>query len=720
MPLGNGDVALNVRTTPDGEMLLLLAKSDAWDHKAHLLKLGQVRIRLDPHPWPAGTPFRQELRVDRGEIEIEAGPPATPLNLRIWVDALRPVVHVEGRCRRPLSVRATLEVWRSQRRELGPEEAHGVDRFAADEPPTSEPDVVRPPRDGRLVWFHRNERSIWAATLRHQGLSEWIPQGRDPLLGRTFGGAVVGSGLRAFGRDTLASAEPSEDFSLELHVLTAQTATAELWETELADRIAAHRAVTLETARATHRAWWSDFWNRSWIRVGGGTPEAAREASLVHRAYTLQRFLNACASRGEFPIKFNGSLFTVEVPGKFDADYRQWGGGYWFQNTRLPYWPMLASGDTDLMAPLFRMYLDALPLAEARTRILFDHPGAYFPETMHFWGTWSNGDMGWGWDRKDEPPNRALNPYIRFHWSGSLELLALMLDRVAFTRDAPFFVRSVLPFADAVLDFYAHHYPRQPDGRILFVPSQALETWWETENPMPEVAGLHHTLRRLLSESLGTLGSPRKARYQDLYGRLPPVPVRLHGEPRWLLPAEAFRTQRNMENPELYAVFPFRLYGVGKPDLPIAVETFRRRQFQGSRGWQQDDTQAALLGLADDARRLLVQRVSSKHEASRFPAFWGPNFDWIPDQDHGGNALMALQSMLLQWDDPPATGPATSSGRGPLRVFPAWPRDWDVDFKLHGPDRTTVRGVYQAGRLRRLDVEPADRRGDVLNLLGNP
>ena len=102
--------------------------------------------------------------------------------------------------------------------------------------------------------------------------------------------------------------------------------------------------------------------------------------------------------------------------------------------------------------------------------------------------------------------------------------------------------------------------------------------------------------------------------------------------------------------------------------------------------------------------------MSSKHEASRFPAFWGPNFDWIPDQDHGGNAMMALQTMLLQWDDPSMAGPGTS----PIRLLPAWPRDWDVDFKLHAPDRTTVRGVYQAGRLRRLEVEPPERRADVV------
>ena len=81
--------------------------------------------------------------------------------------------------------------------------------------------------------------------------------------------------------------------------------------------------------------------------------------------------MNACSGRGGSPIKFNGSIFTVEkVPGASpetadgDPDWRYWGGSYWFQNTRLSYWPMLASGDFEMMEPWFRMYLEALPLEQ--------------------------------------------------------------------------------------------------------------------------------------------------------------------------------------------------------------------------------------------------------------------------------------------------------------------------------------------------------------------
>ena len=59
---------------------------------------------------------------------------------------------------------------------------------------------------------------------------------------------------------------------------------------------------------------------------------------------------------------------------------------YWLQNTRLVYWGMLASGDSDLVGPLFRTYADALPVLEARARAWWGHGGAAVPEIMHWWG----------------------------------------------------------------------------------------------------------------------------------------------------------------------------------------------------------------------------------------------------------------------------------------------------------------------------------------------
>ena len=87
---------------------------------------------------------------------------------------------------------------------------------------------------------------------------------------------------------------------------------------------------------------------------------------------------------------------------------------------------------------------------------------------------------------------------------------------------------------------------------------------------------------------------------------------------------------------------------------------------------------------------------------ARFPAFWAHGSDYMPDEDNGGNGVNALQLMLLQGE-----------GRRIL-LLPAWPRQWDCDFKLHAPLQTTVEGRVEQGTITRLVVTPAARRADVV------
>ena len=63
---------------------------------------------------------------------------------------------------------------------------------------------------------------------------------------------------------------------------------------------------------------------------------------------------------------------------------------------------------------------------------------------------------------------------------------------------------------------------------------------------------------------------------------------------------------------------------------------------------------------------------------------------------------MVLQRMLLHADD------------GKIIFFPAWPRDWDVDFKLHAPRQTVVQGHVRNGKLVEMKVTPENRAGDVV------
>jgi len=459
-----------------------------------------------------------------------------------------------------------------------------------------------------------------------------------------------------------------------------------------------HVAVTLDRPKSG-----------GWIIYVDGKVVARRDAatappSEVTNGYVLQRFMNACSACGGSPIKFNGSIFTVEKsPGAppetadGDPDWRCWSGSYWFQNTRLSYWPMLATGDFDMMEPWFNMYLKALPLSKARMQAYYKFENAAsFQETMNFWGMPNNRDWGWG-NAGPEPGNACIGHYF----CGGMELTAFMLDRYDFTQDENFARNTLVPLADPIIAFFDQYWQkRDSNGKIVVDPAQALEAGM-TVNPMPDVAGLRFILPRLLDLPQTITTEPQRTRWARILRELPPLPVADVDGVKLLL-ASAKGSVKASENPELYAVFPYRLFGVGKPDLDVARATYDKRFSRINFGWCQDSIQAACLGLRDEAGRQVALRARINH-AYRFPAMWS-GFDWIPDQDHGVNIMTTLQFMLLQ-----------SDGRK-IYVLPAWPKNWDVSFKLHAPYNTMVEGVFKAGKLEQLKVTPESRAKDVVRM----
>lgn len=435
----------------------------------------------------------------------------------------------------------------------------------------------------------------------------------------------------------------------------------------------------------------------SWIADGD-------DAFVVSRAYALQRFVTACAGRGSYPIKYNGSIFTVPAEGRpGDADYRAWGPGYWWQNTRLPYYAACRAGDFDLMQPLFKMYgRDLMPLMKFRTRRYLGHDGAYIPECIYFWGDVFTESYGWQpWDQRQD--KLQASGWHKWEWVSGLELVGLMLDYYDHTGDEAFLKSVALPTAHEILTFFDQHYKTGPDGKLVMHPSQALETWWDCVNPMPEVAGLHAATERLLALPENVVSPPQRAFWQQLQKKLPAIPTTKAADGKTMLaPAAEFKLKRNIENPELYAVFPFRRFAFDKPNADWAVEALNRRLDRGPHGWRQDDLFMAYLAQTDQAREYVVRRARSKNAASRFPAFWGPNYDWVPDQCHGGVLQTSVQSLLMQTD-----------GRA-IHLLPAWPADWDAEFKLHAPLQTIVAGRVENGKLVQLDVQPESRRKDVV------
>jgi hypothetical protein len=713
MPLGNGDIALNVWTEQNGDIILLVAKSDAWSENAQLLKLGRVRVRLTPNPFVAASSFTQTLRLETGEVEIHGGKSTA----RIWADANHPVIHVEVEAEYPVQLEAKSELWRSKTYHLDPPAVSKAGFFEWGNNPdglTFDPDVILPAQNNCIVWCHFNTNSIYPLVFEREHLESLLPQYPDPLLHRCFGMAMKGPGLASTDNQTLKSTNAFNSLRLDLYALAQKADSPEIWWAALNKMITTTDAVAINVAWKAHQQWWTEFWNRSWLHVGG-TPEADK----VSQSYAIQRFMTACAGRGAQPIKFNGSLFTVghDLPigtgsseNNHDPDFRTWGNSFWNQNTRLIYWPLIATGDNDLLVPWFNMYVQALPLAKDRTRLYFHHDGGAFIETIYFWGLPNVNDFGW-----NNPGPELQSEWMRYHIQGGLEVLAQMLDRYDYTQDTDFARNSLLPMADATITYYDQHWKRDSNGKLLMEPSQAIETYQKNAaNPTPDIAGLMSVLPRLLSLPPGSVNEAQRNLWNKVLKNLPPLPMgttakgklppKGQGDPdgkRVILPAQQYGDTKNSENPELYAVFPYRLYGVGKPHLDLARDTYMARLFPFAYCWGQDGMESSLLGLTGEAKKVALREFTSFGN-QQFPWFWSKNSDWIPDMDNGGSGMITLQLMLMQCD-----------GKR-IQLLPAWPADWTADFKLHAPYQTTVEGHVKHGKVTNLKVTPRDRAKDVV------
>ncbi|MBX3012755.1 MAG: hypothetical protein KF832_14660 [Caldilineaceae bacterium] len=739
MPCGGHDIGLNVWVEADatsgaGELLFYIDRAGSFDENNQMLKLGRVRICLTPNPFTAEQPFRQELKLRQGYVEITG---SYGTRIVVWVEVERPVIHVEVTSDQPLAFTASYENWRQGVREIPQERRHPCASWVAyPGTVTTEPDTVDFVEQGVLFYHrNRNDRLLIDHLIAQQGLTAVAAEIPNPQRDRTFGGLMSGPGLVAGGTQTghygqtphqswqLHSAQAMAHHRLDIALHTDQSATLAEWRAAL-ETLSTTTNDEVASARATAQAWWAQFWERSHICLQPQHPDPTDPVWQVGRNYQLFRYLLGCNRAGEYPTKFNGGLFIYD-PGLVradladeSADFRLWGGGsHTAQNQRLVYWPMLKSGDFDLMPPQFEYYRRALPAAEARTRVYWGHGGCSFTEQLENFGL----PLGWSWgwpgttDRyHTRPPHfdptEQIAPWLRYYYHTQLEFALMILK---YHQYSSLDIQPYLPFIESAIRFFDEHYqwqhtlnalrPLDANGHLVFYPSTALETYKDALNPADLIAALQGTVDALLEIAAAYLSDESRTYYAELRQRIPPLPFRTLQGHQTIAPAISWTEIINVELPQLYPVFPYEQYGLGKADRQVAIDTWRYGDYSEGQlshvSWHQQAIFCARLGLTEDAARYTLLKLTDS--GRRCPAFWGPGHDWVPDHNWGGSGMIGLQEMLMQ-----------CPGRQIL-LLPAWPTDWDVTFKLHAPYATIVEGRYQAGQLE-YQVTPPERAADVV------
>ncbi len=721
MPVSGGDIGLNV-WVENNELMFYMGRAGYRDENGAILKPGRVRMKLIPNPFENVT-FHQELKLSEGYVLFSGLlPDGKPVEIKAWVEVSRPIVHMDIKSDKPVSVEATYESWRVEDIEL-PNDPSKFDRRAMCMMNRDTyqgkvflyRDKIRATE--KFVRFHHrvdNDRGSFNFQVKQQDLEPVRDQLVNPMENLIWGGVMVGDNFTLAGKTSGIYAEtpfrgwnyiskkPAKSHRIRVCLHLDQVENQNTWDKALQELVDLSPEEDAKAWKANQK-WWSDFWSRSHLVINSGRGEED-EGWRIGRNYQLFRYMLASNVNGSESTQFNGGLFTFDplyVNGRkgpgYTPDHRQWGAGFTAQNQRMMVWPLLKSGDFDMVTPGFSLYLDGLPNAIARVRNYWKHDGCCFTEQTA--NTALPGSAMYGFDQtggrsrpKELESGLQVNAACIHIYESQLEYAWLMLRFHQFTGVdlAPY-----LEFIEQSVIFYDEHYrfrckqltgkELDENGKLAIYPANTLEHHTDARNPTSVIAGLKRVLSELNSLPEQYTSTEKKKRWQTILDRLPEMPYG-HSEKfegTYLKPAENHEHQ-SWHCPEMYPLYPYEIYGVGLPGLDLMKHTSLAtgQHRLKSIAWQQANIHAAKLGDAALAQELNIKKMDNG--PYRFPAFWPHDIDWAPDHNWGGSGMIGMQEMLMQTHT--SLDEVKKGNPGKIRLLPAWPKEWDVDFKLHAPD----------------------------------
>lgn len=716
MPIGGGDIGLNL-WVEKGEVYLYLSRSGTFDENNTLLKLGRVKLKFSSDPFEGKT-FKQQLILKDGYAQIDG----SDIQIKVWVDVFNPVIHVDVKSKKKITTEASYESWRFEDRiTKGKENNQNSYKWAPQGLVKTAKDEIAFKNNG-IQFYHQNKaETVFDVAVQQQGLADRKAELYNPIKNLIFGGSMQGKNMVSAGNEAgtylstpfqswkLKSKMTSQSQEITI-ALNISNADIQNWEKEL-------YSIKRNSTQKASLKWWNDYWKRSFVYINSKSEQANQSS----KNYQLFRYMLGCNAFGKYPTKFNGGLFTfdpqlTDTALKYTPDFRNWGGGtHTAQNQRLVYWPMLKSGDFDMMKPQFDFYLDLLKNAEIRTESAWGHKGASFTEQLENFGLPNPAEYGW---KRPADFNKGMeyNAWLEYEWDTVLEFCMMILETERYGGAD---IEKYLPLIESSLTFFKEHYTYlakqrgakalDANGHLVLYPGSGAETYKMAYNSTSTIAALKTVLERLIAHP--GLSAKQKSDWEEMLKTIAPISFREFdgesGRKPTIAPAKLWERINNTESPQLYPVYPWGIYGLGKPGLDTAINTYQLDtdvlKFRSHVGWKQDNIFAARLGLTEEAAKLTTAKL--KNSGRRFPAFWGPGFDWTPDHNWGGSGMIGLQEMLMQVD-----------GKK-IMLFPAWPADWDVHFKLHAPYQTTVEVELKNGKIESLKVLPEFRKADVINMI---
>ncbi len=709
----------------DGSIWLYLAHNGAYDAHGRLLKLGALRIT--PQDAKLGeTGFAQTLDPSTGTITITQG---SGFKASLWFAGESLVFESKSASAEALEV--AYGTWREKTKE-------GIRNDMMGSKTTYFSDQIQASPSGFLA-FHRNsDHAIDLNGLAQSRGSSFelmpdVTARRVSGLAIAIDGGMTGQPAESEvrwqfwnGKAWTGSTAPRENHVITMRLASAVDADPAKWPAEAKAMLAPEKRAA---AKEDELQRWNEFWSRSHVVVN---KDAAKDdpGYLIGQNYQLFRYMLATNRDGEFPLLFNGGIFVADNNGRIKGnnndelptfegepvtpDFRRWMGCYFMsQNQRWLGWPTLANGDADLLSPTTRFYRDRAKAAAGRAKNL-GAEGMVYTEALDVWGLCPVAPR---------PDGLCGAEHLTYHFSMGLENAWM---NVQANSNSGYPIEKDLEWILGTVYFYDSFYRAETkkrtgkelgdDGKMVIYPGNGLEYAGDATNPVDAVSGLHALTEGLLRYP--KLPAADRQRLEGILKVLPPIPVAKRQGVLSVLPAKTYHKSNNPWEPiEHYAAWPYRRIGITQPatiqllrDTWDTIPEKRARTCKQDYSWMANVANAASMAAPAQAKeRAIYKMANTAAPQARFPAFFGPGHDWLPDFNWGGAGMTGIQEMLL------APEPGSN---GKLHLFGGWPAEWDVDFKLYAPGQTRIEASLKGGKLVSLKVTPESRAKDIVNWLG--
>jgi hypothetical protein len=495
----------------------------------------------------------------------------------------------------------------------------------------------------------------------------------------------------------------------------------------------------------SNREWWKSFWEKSFVHLHSedGT------ADLVEQNYTYFLYVMASSSQGKLPPKFNGMIWST------DGDSRKWGNLYWGANQSCLYNGLFPANRPELMTPFFNMYSGMYESCQKAAIQQWGSKGLFIPETVSFSGlpelpeeiaaemrqlylvqkpweersqqfvdyaetkmpflsrwNWKK-DIGWkdgNWQFTDKGGQTF--GHVTHIFSRGAKIAYQYWMQYEYTLDRKWLEERAYPMVKGVAEFYRNfpNLKKEADGKYHIRHINDNESIWGGHNTIEEMSSMYGILPVAIraSEILNTDADLRDS-WKELLANLSPMPVaEINGNKIWIRSLEpVVQGEGNrVPDPNTMPVWFFDLCNLESPPemQDVANATFDR-YFPNGPGEQSKiyvlsklPVVGSILGRKESTRWLIPNQVKTAEievMPNRMTLREGYQTTGV---QRLGRVTDALHLALLQ------SAPAGTGLETVIRLFPAWPDEWEGSFKLLARGGFLVTSSFKNGQVEFAEI----------------